>query len=153
MADGRTNKEIGEELHLAEKTVKNYVSSILSKLEVARRAEAAAYLARHTTTPGSVEAVAWASASAEQLPGMPAADAGELGGGVDPHGDAERCRRPVVARDLHRGLLAGRDPGREVADRERLRAGPARARPPTPPGAYCSGSTPMPTRFDRWMRS
>ena len=55
IADGRTNKEVGEELGLAEKTVKNYVSSILSKLEVARRAEAAAYLARHTTTPGSVE--------------------------------------------------------------------------------------------------
>jgi two-component system response regulator DevR len=55
VADGRTNKEIGDELHLAEKTVKNYVSSILSKLEVARRAEAAAYLARHTTTPGAVE--------------------------------------------------------------------------------------------------
>jgi DNA-binding NarL/FixJ family response regulator len=54
VADGKTNKEIGDELHLAEKTVKNYVSSILSKLEVARRAEAAAYLARHTTTPGSV---------------------------------------------------------------------------------------------------
>jgi DNA-binding NarL/FixJ family response regulator len=55
VAEGRTNKEIGNELRLAEKTVKNYVSSILSKLEVARRAEAAAYLARHTTTPGSVE--------------------------------------------------------------------------------------------------
>ena len=55
IAEGRTNREIGEELNLAEKTVKNYVSSILSKLEVARRAEAAAYLARHTTTPGSVE--------------------------------------------------------------------------------------------------
>ena len=55
VAEGRTNKEIGEELHLAEKTVKNYVSSILSKLEVARRAEAAAYLARHTTTPGTQE--------------------------------------------------------------------------------------------------
>ena len=54
VAAGKTNREIGEELHLAEKTVKNYVSSILSKLEVARRAEAAAYLARHTTTPGSV---------------------------------------------------------------------------------------------------
>jgi two-component system, NarL family, response regulator DevR len=53
VADGRTNKQIGEELRLAEKTVKNYVSSILSKLEVARRAEAAAYLARHTRTPGS----------------------------------------------------------------------------------------------------
>ena len=55
IADGKTNREVGEELHLAEKTVKNYVSSILSKLEVARRAEAAAYLARHTSTPGSVE--------------------------------------------------------------------------------------------------
>ena len=55
VAEGRTNREIGEKLGLAEKTVKNYVSSILSKLEVARRAEAAAYLARHTTTPGTVE--------------------------------------------------------------------------------------------------
>ena len=53
VASGKTNKEIGDELRLAEKTVKNYVSSILSKLEVARRAEAAAYLARHTTTPGA----------------------------------------------------------------------------------------------------
>ncbi len=53
IADGKTNREIGEELNLAEKTVKNYVSSILSKLEVARRAEAAVYLTRHTTTPGS----------------------------------------------------------------------------------------------------
>ncbi len=53
VAAGNTNREVGLELHLAEKTVKNYVSSILSKLEVARRAEAAAYLARHTTTPGT----------------------------------------------------------------------------------------------------
>jgi two-component system response regulator DevR len=53
VAAGRTNKQIGEELRLAEKTVKNYVSSILAKLEVARRAEAAAYLARHTTLPGT----------------------------------------------------------------------------------------------------
>jgi len=53
VADGLTNGQIGQELGLAEKTVKNYVSSILAKLEVARRAEAAAYLARHTTTPGS----------------------------------------------------------------------------------------------------
>src|SRR5918996_3742228 len=52
VADGKTNGQIGDELHLAEKTVKNYVSSILSKLEVARRAEAAVYLARHTGTPG-----------------------------------------------------------------------------------------------------
>ena len=52
VAGGKTNREVGRELRLAEKTVKNYVSSILSKLEVARRAEAAAYLARHTATPG-----------------------------------------------------------------------------------------------------
>jgi two-component system response regulator DevR len=51
VAAGRTNRQVGEELHLAEKTVKNYVSSILTKLEVARRAEAAAYLARHGTPP------------------------------------------------------------------------------------------------------
>jgi two-component system, NarL family, response regulator DevR len=53
VAAGRTNRQVGGELGLAEKTVKNYVSSILAKLEVARRAEAAAYLARHTTTPGA----------------------------------------------------------------------------------------------------
>jgi two-component system, NarL family, response regulator DevR len=53
VADGLTNGQIATELGLAEKTVKNYVSAILSKLEVARRAEAAAYLARHTTLPGT----------------------------------------------------------------------------------------------------
>ncbi len=45
IADGATNRQIADRIHLAEKTVKNYVSGILSKLEVARRAEAAAYLA------------------------------------------------------------------------------------------------------------
>jgi two-component system response regulator DevR len=53
VSEGKTNGQIAQELGLAEKTVKNYVSSILTKLEVARRAEAAAYLARHTTTPGT----------------------------------------------------------------------------------------------------
>ncbi|HEX6349126.1 MAG TPA: response regulator transcription factor [Candidatus Dormibacteraeota bacterium] len=48
VADGRTNRQIGQDLGLAEKTVKNYVSNILGKLDVERRAEAAAYLARHT---------------------------------------------------------------------------------------------------------
>jgi len=47
VADGSTNRQIADEMGLAEKTVKNYVSSILTKLEVGRRAEAAAYLARH----------------------------------------------------------------------------------------------------------
>lgn len=53
VADGKTNKEIGDQMHLAEKTVKNYMSSVLNKLEVARRAEAAAYLATHRRVPGT----------------------------------------------------------------------------------------------------
>jgi two-component system, NarL family, response regulator DevR len=53
LAEGRTNKEIGDALSLSEKTIKNYVSSILGKLGVTRRAEAAAYFVRRTTTPGS----------------------------------------------------------------------------------------------------
>ncbi len=47
VAAGKTNREIGVELFIAEKTVKNHLSHILQKLEVARRAEAAAYLTRH----------------------------------------------------------------------------------------------------------
>jgi len=43
---GLTNRQIAEKIHLSDKTVKNYVSSILSKLEVHRRSEAAAYVAR-----------------------------------------------------------------------------------------------------------
>jgi len=43
IADGRTNRQIGAEMHLAEKTVKNYVSSLLHKLGVARRTEAAVF--------------------------------------------------------------------------------------------------------------
>ncbi|MBP2366602.1 response regulator [Pseudonocardia parietis] len=45
VADGLTNRQIGGELHLAEKTVKNYVSSVLHKLGYARRTEAAVYAA------------------------------------------------------------------------------------------------------------
>jgi two-component system response regulator DevR len=48
IAEGATNREIGENLYLAEKTVRNYVSSLLSKLGVQRRSEAAAYAVRQT---------------------------------------------------------------------------------------------------------
>jgi DNA-binding NarL/FixJ family response regulator len=41
IAEGMTNRQIGEELKLAEKTVKNYVSSLFTKLGVERRAQAA----------------------------------------------------------------------------------------------------------------
>jgi DNA-binding NarL/FixJ family response regulator len=46
VGEGLTNREIAARIHLSDKTVKNYVSTILQKLEVARRAEAASYLAR-----------------------------------------------------------------------------------------------------------
>ncbi|HEY4190697.1 MAG TPA: response regulator transcription factor [Candidatus Limnocylindrales bacterium] len=47
VADGKTNKEIAAEVYLSDKTVKNYVSSILSKLNLERRAQVAAFVAKH----------------------------------------------------------------------------------------------------------
>ncbi|MER5196497.1 response regulator [Streptomyces sp. NPDC002755] len=46
IGEGLTNRQIGTELHLAEKTIKNYVSGLLSKLGMQRRSQAAAYVAR-----------------------------------------------------------------------------------------------------------
>lgn len=47
VAEGKTNKEIAADVFLSDKTVKNYVSSILSKLSLQRRAQAAAFVAKH----------------------------------------------------------------------------------------------------------
>jgi DNA-binding NarL/FixJ family response regulator len=47
ISEGNTNRQIAATLDLAEKTVKNYVSSVLRKLGVARRSEAAAFMAAH----------------------------------------------------------------------------------------------------------
>jgi DNA-binding NarL/FixJ family response regulator len=47
VAEGKTNKEIAVEVFLSDKTVKNYVSSILAKLNLERRAQAAAFVAKH----------------------------------------------------------------------------------------------------------
>jgi two-component system, NarL family, response regulator DevR len=46
VADGQTNRQIATELYLAEKTVKNYVSNLLSKLGMERRTQAASYATR-----------------------------------------------------------------------------------------------------------
>ena len=46
LAEGKTNRQIAEEMFLAEKTVKNYVSNLLSKMGMSRRTEAAVYAAR-----------------------------------------------------------------------------------------------------------
>jgi DNA-binding NarL/FixJ family response regulator len=47
VAEGMTNKEIASDVFLSDKTVKNYVSSILSKLNLQRRTQAAAFVAKH----------------------------------------------------------------------------------------------------------
>ncbi|WP_169580609.1 MULTISPECIES: response regulator transcription factor [Microbacterium] len=47
IADGLTNRQIGEKLGIAEKTVKNYVSSMLSKLGLERRTQAAVFQLEH----------------------------------------------------------------------------------------------------------
>jgi two-component system response regulator DevR len=51
LALGWTNRRIATELFLAEKTVKNYVSSILAKMEMTRRSEVAAYIAERQARP------------------------------------------------------------------------------------------------------
>jgi two-component system, NarL family, response regulator DevR len=51
VAEGKTNKEIASEVFLSDKTVKNYVSSILAKLNLERRAQVAAFVAKHHLSP------------------------------------------------------------------------------------------------------
>jgi two-component system, NarL family, response regulator DevR len=51
ITQGRTNRQIGEEMYLAEKTVKNYVSNLLAKLNMSSRTEAAVYATLHQPDP------------------------------------------------------------------------------------------------------
>lgn len=48
IGEGLTNRQIGERMHLAEKTVKNYISNIFAKLGMSRRSQAAAFVARRS---------------------------------------------------------------------------------------------------------
>jgi two-component system response regulator DevR len=50
LADGLTNRQIADRMFLAEKTIKNYVTSVLSKMGMSRRTEAAVYAAKHLPT-------------------------------------------------------------------------------------------------------
>ncbi|HEX9762340.1 MAG TPA: response regulator transcription factor [Acidimicrobiia bacterium] len=60
ISNGLTNKQIADEMFLAEKTVKNYVSTLLAKLGMSRRSEAAAYVARAQAAKGEpVIAESW----------------------------------------------------------------------------------------------
>jgi DNA-binding NarL/FixJ family response regulator len=60
ISNGLTNRQIAEEMFLAEKTVKNYVSTLLAKMGMSRRSEAAAHVARVQAGLGeSVTAESW----------------------------------------------------------------------------------------------
>jgi len=48
IGEGMSNRQIGERLFLAEKTVKNYVTAVLAKLGMERRTQAAAWVARRS---------------------------------------------------------------------------------------------------------
>ena len=63
IAEGKTNKQIAEDMFLAEKTVKNYVSNMLAKLGMARRSEAAAYMARVTADKEEYPPEEWPAGS------------------------------------------------------------------------------------------
>jgi two-component system, NarL family, response regulator DevR len=53
VAEGKTNKQIGEQLSLSENTVKNYLVNVFEKLQVKRRSEAAAFYVQQTAHPHS----------------------------------------------------------------------------------------------------
>lgn len=48
VAQGKTNKEIGLAMRLSDKTVKNYLSNLMEKLQMSRRSQAAAFYAQHS---------------------------------------------------------------------------------------------------------
>jgi two-component system response regulator DevR len=52
VAEGKTNKEVAAAMGLSDKTIKNYFSNILDKLQMARRSQAAAYFVQHS--PGNI---------------------------------------------------------------------------------------------------
>ena len=59
IAEGLTNRQIAEEMFLAEKTVKNYVSNLLAKMGMSRRSEAGAYVARLDADTDAAPAESW----------------------------------------------------------------------------------------------
>ncbi|MFV1961015.1 MAG: response regulator [Acidimicrobiia bacterium] len=59
IAEGKTNKQIADDMFLAEKTVKNYVSNLLAKMGMSRRSEAAAYVARLDAESESLPPEEW----------------------------------------------------------------------------------------------
>jgi DNA-binding NarL/FixJ family response regulator len=71
IGEGLTNRQIAEQMFLSEKTAKNYVSSLLAKLGMQRRSQAAAFVARLAGAPGELPRPVASGAAAQLAPGMP----------------------------------------------------------------------------------
>ena len=124
VAEGKTNKEIAADVFLSDKTVKNYVSSILSKLNLQRRAQAAAFVAKHHLCTRRPLAVRRGPIQLSQQPAR-----GALGGEVKDravsHPAQGATRRCVPASDCH--LVGARDDraGEHREERGKRRGPPA----------------------------
>src|SRR3984957_9534571 len=73
IGQGLTNRQIAQRMFLAEKTAKNYVSSVLAKLGMHRRTEAAAFAVRHPSDRDSLATLGMAEAPGQSCPGRMAA--------------------------------------------------------------------------------
>src|ERR1700722_6903909 len=73
IGQGLTNRQIAQRMFLAEKTAKNYVSSVLAKLGMHRRTEAAAFAVRHPSDRDSLATLGMADAPGQSCPGRMAA--------------------------------------------------------------------------------
>ena len=127
VAEGKTNKEIAAEVFLSDKTVKNYVSSILSKLNLQRRTQAAAFVAKHhLVARGSL--AGGLGSSAIELSQQPAR--GALGRDVqqravrDPPDDPAGRRVPAGDASARRGRATQR-PGEDREERGQAGGAPA----------------------------
>ena len=134
VAEGKTNKEIAAEVFLSDKTVKNYVSSILSKLNLERRAQAAAFVAKHRLRPRRRRSRAPDGGRPRRL-GPRAADrddrppdrpAGPGDGGLRRARDRTRSSSRPGSPDAAWGLNLLTDPGLPGHDRRRRWAAVAR---------------------------
>ena len=92
IGEGLTNRQIGERMFLAEKTVKNYVSHLLAKLGLERRTQAAV-LATELRGPAAVPGADRAAPSAERRP--PAQPGAALGQRLDGRSAAARSARSL----------------------------------------------------------
>ena len=108
VAEGKTNKEIASEVFLSDKTVKNYVSSILSKLNLERRAQAAAFVARHRLKGGAVPpGPSWPAAGRSARPGRPVPIARPFGPRRSRPAPKLRLMRIVSADEAVSGIKSG----------------------------------------------